>query len=192
MRSNFVKVAAAAVACAGLVGGLGAVPAAAATAALPGWVKPPLVVDYVEDLGGRVDYDYQYTVTSVSGGVVDWTSYHWSPDVPGTTGTTYWSCSAVCEGLAAQASAQFWVDPKHPVESLSGGKWPYRYMGVSNYHYRGKLWRVGALYYADAHGPIVTYFQASTGLVLYHKEYGYYIPTATWYPIQLYYSGQQG
>jgi hypothetical protein len=156
---------------------------------LPSWVKPGLVLQYAEDLGGYVNYDYTDTVTSVSNGVVDVTTYRWSPGVPGTASTTHWSCSAVCTGLPASLSAQFWVDPGDPVASLKGGPWAYRYMGTQDFPLKGKTWRTGLLYFPSAHGPIVTYFQASTGLVLYHKEYAYSLQYHVWYTIQLYYRG---
>jgi hypothetical protein len=159
---------------------------------LPSWVKAALVLKYTDNLGGYVDYDYTDTVSSVSRGVVKVTTYQWSPGVVGTGKSSSWTCPAVCTGTAAQTSAQFWVDPSNPVGSLSGGKWPYRYLGVVNYVLRGATWRAGELYYPSAHGPVVTYFQARTGLVLYHKEYGYSLLYHVLYAIQLTYQGTQG
>ena len=168
--------------------GLPAVSAAAAPA-LPAWVKPGLVVQYAEDLGGYVDYDYTDTVAAVSHGVVEVRTYTWSPGLVGTGKHASWSCPAVCTGLPAATSAQFWVDPSTPVRSLSGGPWSYQYMGVVAFTLQGKAWKAGLLYHATSHGPVVTYFQAKTGLVLYHKEYAYSIPYHTWYTIQLSYQG---
>jgi hypothetical protein len=178
--------------CAGLVGALSSPAVGAGTSPrLPGWVKPGIVLQYAENLAGYVAYDYTDTVTSVSQGTVKVTTYTWSPGLPGTGKYLYWSCPAVCSGEPAQTSAQFWVDPSDPVGSLSGGHWPYRYEGVVNFAYQGKTWRAGELYDASAHGPIVTYFLASTGLFLYHKEYGYSLLHHSWYTIQLYYRGTE-
>jgi hypothetical protein len=187
MRSRTALAACAAVLCAALAGAF-ATPAAGATApTVPNWVKPGLVLQYAEDLGGYVTYDYTDTVTSVSKGVIEVTTYRWSPGLIGTGQDSHWSCGAVCTGTPAETSAQFWVDPANPVSSLSGGRWPYRYMGVVKVVSQGKTLREGELYYPDPHGPIVTYFQPSTGLVVYHKEYGYSLLAHSWYTIQLYY-----
>lgn len=162
---------------------------AAGAPALPAWVKPGLVLQYAEDLGSYVDYDYTDTVTAVSHGMVDVQTYSWSPGLGGTGKYQSWRCPAVCTGLPAATSAQFWVDPSTPVRSLSGGPWSYQYMGVVAFTLGGKSWKAGLLYHPTAHGPVVTYFQAKTGLVLYHKEYAYSLTYHTWYTIQLYYRG---
>ena len=169
-----------------------AVPAQAAPA-LPTWVKPGLVLRYVENLGGYVDYDYTDTVTSVSQGVVQVTTYTWSPGLAGTGKYVYWHCSSVCTGLPAQTSGQFWIDPTNPVASLSGGHWPYKYLGVKNLKVGNKWWKVGVLFYSNALGQnAVTDFQASTGLFLYHKEYAYSLATHAWYTIIVSYLGTGG
>jgi len=62
-------------------------------------------------------------------------------------------------------------------------------MGVVNYTLLGKKWRAGLLYTATVHGPVVSYFQAKTGLVLYHKEYAYSLAYHVWYAIQISYVG---
>lgn len=158
---------------------------------VPSWVKPKLVLHYADDLGGKVAYDYNDTVTSVADGVVSVSTYQWSPGVPGTAKTTAWSCPAVCTGLAASLSAQFWIDPADPAASLlSGSTWSYRYMGIVSFTYDGRTYHVGELYHPTAEGPEVTYFQPGTGLFLYHKEWDYDpYSLSHWYANQLYYLG---
>lgn len=58
--------------------------AAATSPAVPAWVKPGLVLQYVEDLGGYMDYDYRDTVVAVSQGRVHVQTYSWSPGLSGT------------------------------------------------------------------------------------------------------------
>ena len=166
--------------------------AGAATApALPTWVKPGLVVRYVDSLGGYVDYDYTDTVTSRSNGVVGVTTYEWSPGLPGTGKDLHWTCPAACSGVPASTSAQFWVDTSAPLASLKSAPFAYRDMGVVNFVFRGKKWKALLMYCPTVHGPVTTYFQATTGLLIYHKEYGYSYTYHVWYPIQLSYLGTQ-
>jgi len=151
------------------------------------------VLQYVENLGGYVDYDYTDSVTSVSQGVVQVTTYTWSPGLPGTGKYLYWHCAAVCTGLPAQTSAQFWIDPRNPVASLSSGPWRYKYLGVKTVKVGAKSWQAGVLFYANAQGQqVVTDFQASTGLLLYHREYAYSLATHSWYTIVVSYQGTKG
>ena len=192
MRLAHVLSASTSVACATATAALplvSPVAGAATTTKFPSWVKPGLEVEYAEDLGGYVDYDYTDTVTSMSKGAVDISTYRWSPGLPGTGKDTTWSCAPVCTGLPASLSAQFWVDTTSPAASLGGGAWHYKYMGVVNYTSQGKKWRAGLLYTPTAHGPVVSYFQASTGLVIYHKEYAYSLQYRLWYTIQISYVG---
>jgi hypothetical protein len=164
-----------------------------ATAAplLPAWVKQGLVVEYVDNLGGYVDYDYTDTVTSRAHGVVDVTTHEWSPGLAGTDKNLEWSCSAACSGIPASTSAQFWVDTANPSASLRSAAFAYKDMGVVNFVLRGVAWKALLLYCPTTHGPVTSYFQASTGLFLYHKEYGYSYTYHVWYPIQISYLGTQ-
>jgi hypothetical protein len=164
-----------------------------ASPTLPTWVKPGLVLRYAEDLGGYVDYDYTDTVTSVSQGVAHLTTYTWSPGLPDTGKYVYWHCSSVCTGVPAQTASQFWIDPGNPVSSLSGGHWRYRYLGVKNVKVGATWWKAGVLFYSNALGQnVVTYFQSSTGLFLYHREYAYSLAAHSWYAIIVSYQGTGG
>lgn len=157
--------------------------AAAASPVIPSWVKTGFEVQYAEDLGGYVDYDYTDSVTARTASEAKITTYRWSPGVPGTAKYLYWSCAAACQGLAASTSAQFWVDPSDPLASLKYAPFHYHYQGVVSFPFKGRTWKAELVYQPSAHGPIVSYFQASTGLLLYHKEYGY--AYHVWYTIQI-------
>jgi hypothetical protein len=164
---------------------------AAATPVLPTWVEPGLVVHYVENLGGYVDYDYTDTVTSRSNGIVDVTTYEWSPGLPGTGKDRYWNCPAACTGIPAATSAQFWVDTHNPLASLRSAPFAYQDMGVVGFDFGGKKWEALLMYCSTVHGPVTSYFQASTGLLIYHKEHSYSYNYDLWYPIQLSYLGSE-
>lgn len=174
------------------VASLSAPAVGAATApALPTWVKPGLVVKYVENLGGYVDYDYTDTVTSRTDGVVGVATHEWSPGLAGTDKYTHWTCPAACTGIPASTSAQFWVDATNPLVSLRSAPFAYKDMGVVNFAFNGNKWKALLMYCATAHGPVTSYFQASTGLLLYHKEYAYSYTYHVWYAIQISYLGTQ-
>jgi hypothetical protein len=74
------------------------------------------------------------------------------------------------------------------LSSLSHAPFPYKYMGVVRFVRNGRQWKAEEMYDPSIHGPIVSYFQASTGLLLYHKEYAYSYTYHVWYTIQLAYA----
>lgn len=160
---------------------------AAATPPLtvPSWVEPGLQVEYTEDLGGYVNYNYIDTVTARTPATVRISTYRWSPGLVGTGQTLTWSCSAACTGTPAATSAQFWVDPANPAASLRHAPFAYEYMGPVNFRFHNVIRKAYLFYYPSAHGPVVSYFQASTGRFLYHKEYAYSYTYHVWYTIQL-------
>jgi hypothetical protein len=151
-------------------------------AAVPGWIRPGLVLGYITDEdSGYVAIRDTTTVESVSHGVVSGETHALAV---GTDKTYDWTCTADGSCPDGEAAFQFWIDPKEPLGSVKGQGLPYQYLGTDSLYdpENRQTYTVGILHYSNASGSVrnSTFFD-STGLVIEADAVIGRLVTQVWY-----------